>query len=75
MKLIKTQLEKLSNHHIIKEIITLEKELLKRVQQMNNSDECTCSHSHKYDFTSILSTENQTVLCLTCGGSIQIEQN
>ncbi|MHB9071667.1 MAG: hypothetical protein ACYC54_15010 [Sedimentisphaerales bacterium] len=75
MKFTKTQLEKLSNQQIVREIVKLENELLKRVQQKNNSDDCNCSHSEKYDFTSILSTEYQTVLCLNCGGSIQIKQN
>ena len=75
MKLTKTQLEKLSNHQIIKEIIKLEKELLRRVDNKDNPNKCNCSHSHKYGFTSILSTEDQTVLCLNCGGIVQIEQN
>jgi len=75
MKFTKTQLEKLSNQQIVEKIIKLENELLKRVQKMNNSDECNCRSPEKYDFTSILSTESQTVLCLNCGGSIEVKQN
>jgi hypothetical protein len=74
MKLTKTQLEKLSNQQIIARIIILEKELLRRVNKKNNPDKCNCSHSQKYDFTSILSTET-TKLCLKCGGYIEITQN